>query len=271
MDSSGCDAGVTLRTVDFSRSFVTWRVDSLVKPPTTGTHSSLYSLNNARVVVDCRCTIHDISNEDSYEFILGASCKTEYVGASQGIWTEPNADYVPIRSRDQFMNIKSYARVGEKVMRYPPSLGVQAERNVGLNAEAYSMRIDLTYCDGELFKTAEQIVAAVLDNRRLVGRTHIKNERYAAIIEYPIKTINANERDHIYQPDTGPVLLPDLSREPMDLIAGLELAFIAFNGADWAEFIVRVPTPVAADISVHHYSRPVRLETRNEIVGLLEP
>src|SRR6266568_1784724 len=75
-------------------------------------------------------------------------------------------------------------------------------------------------------------------------------------IGYPVKTINANERDGVYQTDTGPVLLPDLSRDPEDLIAGLELAFSAFNNPRWTEFIVRAKTPVADGVEVYHYCKP---------------
>ena len=58
-----------------------------------------------------------------------------------------------------------------------------------------------------------------------------------------MKTINANERDWIYQTDTGPHLLPDLSRaRPTICCGGMRLAFSAFNVPDWIEFIVRVPT-----------------------------
>jgi hypothetical protein len=154
-------------------------------------------------------------------------------------------------------------------MLYPPSLGAQPERQVSRIADTYdSLRISINYCDGEELASGADIVHAVLADRPLVARTALANERYSAVLEYPVKTINANERDTIYQTDTGPVLLPDLTREPGDLIKGMELAFVAFNVPGWAEFLVRVPTPVADGISVHHYSRPLRLDTHNMIIGL---
>jgi len=45
----------------------------------------------------------------------------------------------------------------------------------------------------------------------------------------------------------------------------MELAFEAFNSPDWVEFIVRVPTPVVDGINVHHYSKSVRMNSKNEI------
>ena len=60
--------------------------------------------------------------------------------------------------------------------------------------------------------------------------------------------MNANERDMVYQTDTGPVLFPDLSAEPENLLTTLELAYSAFNCPDWVEFIVRVPTAISDDL-----------------------
>ena len=72
----------------------------------------------------------------------------------------------------------------------------------------------------------------------------------------------------IFQPDTGPILFPDLDREPEDLVAGFELAFVAYNSPDWAEFIVRVPTPLTKEISVYHFSRSVRLDTKTQLFAI---
>lgn len=259
-----------MKIVDFSRSFLTFRIDVLKKPPLTVSHKPPFTVNNARILIECRCEITDKRSGQAEEFVLGASCKTERVGVERDIWTEPNADFVPIHGHGKFMNVKAWDYAGRQVMLYPPSLGVQPERQVGDSAEAFdSVRIDLAYREGELLRTPEEIISATLANHPLVARTEIENDRYVALLEYPVKTINASERDIIYQTDTGPVLLPDLSREPEDLIAGFELAFVAFNCPHWAEFIVRVPTPIAEGIRVHHYSRTMRFDTKNAIIRVL--
>ena len=258
-----------MKAIDFSRSFLTFRIDTLKKPPQTASHKPPFTLNNARIPLDCRCEITDKGTSESQEFVLGVNCKTERVGVERDIWTEPNADFVPIFSREQFMNLKAFDHAGKQVMLYPPSLGVQPERQVGRVAEAFdSVRIDLVYRAGEILETVDQIIEATLANHPLVARTEIEADRYVAAIDYPVKTMNANEREKIYQTDTGPVLLPDLSREPEDLISGFELAFAAFNSSHWIEFLVRVPTPIAEGISVYHYSHPIRFDARNQIMRM---
>ena len=165
--------------------------------------------------------------------------------------------------------IKTFDRVGRSVQLYPPTLGQQPERQIGRVADNFDgVRIDIVHREGVLLENTEQVVEAVLDNRQLVARTEYEDERYAVTLDYPVKTINANEKDGFFQTDTGPVLLPDLSRDPDDLIGGFELAFSAFSTPDWIEFIIRVPTPLTDEISVYHYSKSLRMDTSNSVVLL---
>ncbi|MEE2708217.1 MAG: hypothetical protein VYA69_01300 [Gemmatimonadota bacterium] len=260
-----------METIDFQRSFFTFRIDTLKKPPKTVSHKPPYSLNNARIPVDSRCVIIEKDTGISHTFILGVNCKTEQVGANENLFYQPNADFVPICSLDdnKFMALKTFDIADKGMMLYPPSLGKQSERQVIFSEETFdSLKVDLTPVPGNVLESPEEIVGAVLANRLINGCTRIESDRYTADIEYPIKTINANERDMVYQPDTGPVLLPDLSRTPDNLICGINLAFLAFNTPDWAEFIVRVPTAISEDLKVYHYSQAERFDAQNRIVEL---
>ena len=254
-------------TIDFARSYFTFRVDSEKKPPKTVTQKVPYSLNNARIPIEAALTVTAKDGGYREEFVLGVSCKTEQVGVEQGIWHIPNADFKPIFSSDTFMAIKTYEVADRGATLYPPTLGEQPERQIISIEETFDdVRIDLSRVDGNALASPRAIVEAVLGNVPLNARTTIENERYTAALEYPVKTINANERDWIYQPDTGPVLLPDLARDPEDMMEGIELAFAAFNTPDWVEFIVRVPTPVAEGVNVYHYAEPVRMDCVNEML-----
>ncbi|MBG87835.1 MAG: hypothetical protein CMO80_13155 [Verrucomicrobiales bacterium] len=258
-----------MEAIDFNRSFVTFRIDTEVRQPLTVSHKPPFSLNNARIPIECRCTISEKKSGAKQTFVLGASCKTERVGVEEDIWTQPNADYCPIFSEDRFLNLKTYARVGTEVDRYPPGSGTQSDRQSGRIEHTFdSVRIDITAVEGEALESAQEIVTAVLANQLLVAHTELENDRYHALIEYPVKTINANERDWIYQTDTGPVLFPDLSRDPTSLMSRLELAFAAFNNPKWIEFLLRVPTNVADGADVYHYSRSVRCDAHNQIIRL---
>lgn len=256
-----------MKTVDFAKSFLTFRIDTLAKPPGTVSHEPPYTLNNARIQLECVCSITEMATGWSRRYVLGASCKTERVGVERDIWLEPNADFAPIFSDDGFLNLKTYARAGMDVELYPPGSGKQSDRQTGCHNDVFdSTSIDVVDRDAESLQSPADVVAATLANRPLNARTTITTERYSAVIEYPVKTINANERDDVYQTDTGPVLLPDFTADPGELLARFELAYSAFNCGDWIEFIVREPTAIADGVEVHHYSRPIRFDARNEIL-----
>ena len=255
-----------MQVIDFQNSYLGWRTDWDVLPSRTASHRPPWSLNDVRIPIESRCQLAEKASGGQREFVLGANCKTERVGVSKDIWTRPNADFVPIFTHDRFLILKTYDHVGRRVPAYPLSLGEQPERQTGLSADTFvKVRIDITKREGTLLDNADDVIRAVSENRHLVARTEFENERYVAAIDYPVRTINTNERDGFFQTDTGPMLFPDLSREPDELIEGLELAFSAFNSPDWIEFLVRVPTPLTDDISVWHYAEPVRLDCTNSV------
>jgi hypothetical protein len=256
-----------MQVIDFARSFLTFRVDVLKQPPTTFTHEPIVTLNNARILLECRCVITDKPTARTEEFVLGASCKTERVGPDRDIWVQPNADFAPVFSKRQFLTIKTYDRVGRQLPFYPPSNGLQSDRHSGLVAEAFdNVRIDLARTEGETLSSAKAIIDSILNNDPQVAHTTYETDRYLVELQYPIKTINASEREGIYQTDTGPILFPDLSRDWDELIDGMQLAYSAFNCPDWIEFIVRVPTPINEEISVYHYSQSERVTCTNRIL-----
>jgi len=260
-----------MKSIDFSRSFFTFRIDALKKPPKTVTHKPPFSLNNARIPVECVCEIKHKPTEVSQKFLLGANCKTERVGVEADIFTQPNADFVPIVSDEQFLFLKTFDRADKGVLFYPPSLGVQPERQTGRVEEALdSLKMNLAYGPAKVLEQPADIVAAVLSNQRLIAETRIDQPQYIATLVYPIKTINANERDDIYQTDTGPILLPDFSKKPAELISGFDLAFSAFNSPNWIELIVRAKTLLQAGILVYHYSQSARFDAQNTVCQLID-
>ena len=249
-----------MQVLDFPRSFVTWRIDLDELPPRTLSHRPPYAMNNSRISLESRCRILDRETGAMQTFVLGASCKTEQVGADQDLFLLPNADFMPVISGDSFMHLKTWARVGTAVHRFPPEGGDQPDRlRVPLRGTFVSMHLDLLERDAELLPDARAIVSATFGGDPLVGVTTVSHGRYEAAIEYPIKTMNANEREWIYQTDTGPVLYPDLDAAPEALMEGLDVAFEAHNRPDWAEFIVRRRTRIAEGVDVYHYSEPIRL------------
>ncbi len=101
--------------IDFSKSFLTFRLDTTKHLPRTMTAPQPFTVNNARIPLECHCLIRERETNREEEFVLGASCKTERVGVDRDIWTQPNADFAPIYSLRQFGHVKTYDRAGRTV------------------------------------------------------------------------------------------------------------------------------------------------------------
>jgi hypothetical protein len=252
---------------DYNRSFLRFRIDTTKKPLKTVSHEPPFTVNNVRVPLDCRVLVHDRETRATKQIVLGGNCKTERVNVPKDVWTEPNADVVFVATDDQYLIIKSWDHLARRVMLFPESLGPQPRRQVVSVADVFDRAsIDVRTVAGTVLEANDQIIEAIAGDSPLVSRTEIEHGRYRATIEYPIRTVNVSERDGFYQTDTGPILLPDLDRKPDELIDGCDLAFVAHNAPDWAEFIVRVPTKINDDVTVDHYSKSVRLTVRNTVV-----
>lgn len=258
-------------SIDFSRSFLTFRIDTLKKPPQTVSHAPPYSLNNARIQLDCVCELTDPAGGRTQTFVLGVSCKTERVGVPREIWTVPNSDFIPVVSADRFLNIKTYAFIGQEAGVELHGLGrPQPDRQTGETAVAFDrLTIHLQSARARELPTPRDIIAATYAHLPLVAVTEYTAGSLSVKLTYPIKTFNVNERDDIYQTDTGPLLIPR-GDGPFDRqIEGLQLAFGAFNSPDFIELLLRAPTAVPGGARVYHYCEPLRLEgVRNRICAL---
>ncbi len=159
-----------------------------------------------------------------------------------------------------------------KIPRVPASLGFQPERQSGLVKEAWTdLWISISEVEGQKLETFDKIAAATFDGAPLVARTEYSDGGYEICLEYPIKTFNVSERERVFQTDTGPIILPDFSadRKAEFFIERFDLAFAAFNNADWIEFVINAPTHLSDEISVNHYSQTRRIENvRNSIIAL---
>jgi len=254
------------QAIDFARSFLWWRIDTSKLPLGTVTLPPPYPTNNARMPLDCLCTVREGTRQR--RFALGDSCKTEAVGAERDIWPQPNSDFIQVLSDDgEAIGIKTYEIAGKQIPFHPPELGMQPERQVVRTTDVYEFaRIDLTHAKAESLDRAGS-AQAVLDNRIMVARTQYTDGPYEITIEYPVKTVNANDDEGFTQPDTGPVLVVDASLPFGDLIQGMQLAYIAFHRDSWAELLIREPVEVSQGVYVYHFNRSRRIDAQNELLA----
>lgn len=246
---------------DFERSCVRWRIDTTKKAVLTVSRPLPMTLNNVRAPLDARAVLTEAATGAERAYVLTVSCQAEQVWVPRDVWHQPAADMCMIAARDEFLIVKRWDRAEKGVLRHPASLGVQPERQLDDPAVCFDRYgIDRVTRPGRWLETTDQIVAALFTNSPVVARTAYEAAGYRVLLEYPVKIVNFSEREGYYQVDTGPVLFPEIGTGERSLIKGMQLAFVAHNTTDWAEFLVNSPTLVGPGIKVHHYSRVVRLE-----------
>jgi hypothetical protein len=153
-------------------------------------------------------------------------------------------------------------------MLSPPTLGEQPERQAGRCSDAFTaLNLTHKFADARLLTSTEEIVDAVLNDRPLVSQTEYQLENGTGVfLEYPVKVVNASEREMFYQVDTGPVLIPDVaSFDGVHEISMLRQAFMAHNTLNCTEMLMNVPTPIGSGLSVNHYSRVVKVQATNRM------
>jgi hypothetical protein len=263
-----------MQTIDFGRSYLTFRIDLEAQAAITLSHVPPTTVNNARIQLECVCSIEHKQSQVTTQYVLGASCKTERVGASQDLWTEPNADFCLIASQEDFLIIKSWQKRDLQIPRYPANLGLQTERQSGKVSEAWaSFRLDIRPVSGHALQSPEAIIEATFRNSPLVARTEYSDGDFNVRLEYPVKTFNVSEKEMIYQTDTGPLMIPDFSPQRLSsmspLVECFDLGYSAFNCPDWIELILNVPTPLVPSLTVDHYSKVRRIErVKNTLIEI---
>ena len=220
--------------------------------------------NRVRFWIESRTRVIDERTGKQEDFLQCAACKSENTFAPKDLLQKDNYDFTPI---------------------FGPEFGVIFRRKAYLNPNYREVRKAAAMWDGQTHQLREAAEARALsstasirkathEGRPLVAQTEIfdQSARLRAILEYPVKTMNIHDEKDIYQVDTGPVALPDLTRRQARLADSISLAFVAFNAPHFADFVIEDPTPIIESgrevTRVHHYSRLLTLRAENRLYAL---
>ena len=248
---------------DFQSSFMTWDVPYRDDPRPHARHNIPHG-NMARIQLDAIIDVVQVATGDVQRFVLIAPCRTEWVYTEDRLFQLPSHEYRNIYSLSQQRGMgRTITHTGG------PSRGAPVQRDFR------SLKIDVhMFAHTRCLTTAAEIVDATDENAPLVGRTVIDdpngNVRYR--LEYPIRTMNFQPKTDSFQVDTGPLLVPDFKVDEESAINRLELAHIAYNQLDRAEFILRRPTNIRDDdghvlCQVLHYSEVREDPAENQILA----
>lgn len=222
-------------------------------------------MNSVRMWIESRTIITDLKTGKSTVYYQGGACKSEDTFATKNLFYKDNYDFTPIFGDGKVLVFRRHVNERKGYRSIKTMAGMWgSDPIIRLPAAPVITELD----------TWEKIQKATISGVPIVTQTEIRNEEtgLSAVIECPCKTININNAKKLYQTDTGPVVLPDLTKkydEPMD---SLRLAYIAFNVPDFADFVVEVPTPVMESgkqvASVYHFSELQTFTTKNKLFAI---
>lgn len=236
------------RCLDYGRSFV----------------RNTAAFNAVRMWIESRTTIIDTKSGSRTEYYQCGACKAENTFAERDLFKQDNYDFTPVFGGGWNLILRrhSSARPTYRQIR-------TQEDGWGVSELILPPPANITELD-----TRKKIWDAVVMGLPIVTQTELHNAEtgLSAVIECPVKTMNVREKDLAYQTDTGPVCFPDLAKRHVPQIESLNLAYIAFNAEDFADFVVEAETPILADgkevLSVYHYSKLVSLPAKNRVLAI---
>lgn len=220
--------------------------------------------NSVRFWVESRTTIIDDRTRTSTDYYQCGACKSENTFDERDLFKKDNYDFTPILGGGDYLLLRRPAGLSASYRQIVKTANVWGGPILKLR-EAPTMT---------LLDTWEKIRDATAAAIPIVTQTEIANPETGlrAILECPTKTMNMNLERKVYQVDTGPIALPDLTKRFAREIECLSLAFIAFNAPHFADFVIEQPTPVIENgkevCRVFHYSGPISLPARNLVWAL---
>jgi hypothetical protein len=243
--------GERIECLDYGRSFI----------------AGTAPFNCVRFWVESRTTIFDDQAGTAVDYYQCASCKSENTFAEQDLFKADNYDFLPILGGGSWLVFRRTAGISPAYRTTCKAEELWGGPKMMLHNGSGVRELD----------TFEKIRDATAAGLPIVTQTEIRNDETGlrAVIECPTKTMNVSLDKSMYQVDTGPIAMPDLTKRFDPQIDCLSLAFIAFNGPHFADFIVEQPMAIVEDeeekCRVYHFSSPVSLAAKNVVLGLEVP
>ncbi|MBG88533.1 MAG: hypothetical protein CMO80_16755 [Verrucomicrobiales bacterium] len=250
---------------DFQTSFMTWHSRAHKDSRPHARHNVPHG-NMVRIQLEALIDRVDRKSGVSERFVLIAPCITEWVYAEDRLFQKPSAE---------FRNI--YSATEHRPMTRRIIADAKPARGRTTTTRYHFLTFDVNpHGQTRMLPTAKEIVEVSGTKVPLVGRTRIDDPKgqVSWIMEYPIKTMNFMPKTNSFQVDTGPILVPDHESKADEPINRLEMAYVAYNRLDRAEFILRRPTPINNEegqplCEVLHYSKVREEKARNVLLAAM--
>jgi hypothetical protein len=244
---------------DFTRSYIRWNNGPVRNDNRKPGHMPWG--NRVRIELDARCTIIDETAGKEEEFVLVASCRSEWMYRDDTLFQDDSREFREVWSAKESISV-GYGLAHCGWDETPTKLAdrfIDSGIEINFHEQARELEDD------------DAVVEASLGSRPIIARTEFSDDASGlrAVLEYPIHTMNFLSDRRRFQVDTGPLLFPDFTRQTDRWINLFAVAHTCYNTADRTEFILRCPTPVMRDgasvCEMVHYSDIRRMPARNRL------
>lgn len=226
-------------------------------------HSQSPGSNRVRFWVESWTRLVDERTGHVADWYQCGSCKSEYMWVNTGLFQKDNYDFLPIFGPDGCVIFRRHAWLNPNYQTY-------TTYDAGTSWAKPLMRLHSAATSRELHD-AKAVREATHGDGPIVAQTELYDEAMGlrATIQFPVKTMNIDMNRTLWQVDTGPIALPQLTRETTPQNA-LQLAFAAFNGPDQAEFVIEAPRKLDSGESVYHYADHKTIAAHNRLFVINE-
>jgi hypothetical protein len=203
--------------IEYGRSFICNEYTAATAPAADPNNKPMFLIESRTQITH---------NGKSTTYYQCASCKSENTYPENEFFKSPNYDFTPIFGPDNTLIFRRPSKFNWPSKEYKRVEGVKWGKPIAALRKPRGVRVLENAKD--VFEVTRPDVALPI-----IARTHLRtDDGYEAIIEYPVKTMNATiDNGDKYQIDTGPIAWPNLWTGPdRGTIGCLSLAYIAFNG-----------------------------------------
>jgi len=219
--------------IDFDRSYFTWTSKPYVPHPyyvnDGGMVQGAGSVRDVRILYEARCEIRNHTTGHVEELYLLHPCLGEYTIPKRDFFMMPSQEFRVIFTRTHGIPIaRRPSNEVEKVAPRPHSFA----------ATRFTTR---THARSTKLATAKEVIDATLAGKPLNARTVARDDARGCTLtlEYPVRTMNLNVEEGLFQVDTGPLPWPDMATWDGTRPARAFLSHVAFSRFDFAELIFR--------------------------------
>jgi len=219
--------------IDFDRSYFTWTSKPYVQHPYYVNDGGMVqgpgSVRDVRIQYEALCEVRDEKTGHVEELFLLHPCLGEYTIPQRDFFMIPVKEFRVIFSRTHSIPI---------ALRPSTETEKVAPRPHNFDALRFTTR---HHARATALATHRQVIDATLANKPMNCRTRFRDPASGCTVtlEYPVRTMNLNANEQLFQIDTGPLPLPDLKGWDGQRPARAFLAHVATSRFDFAEFILR--------------------------------